>query len=142
CGRDDVVLGCPFVNRPSVEDRQVIGLFLEPLPVRISAKAHGGIERKLSAHNFVRNVRQSSQSALAHSMPWSDLMQHLGLPFPSAQPQLFSCCVTFHDDRGTPPALGIDEVEGQYVSAEEAKFPLLVEWHAHRTVRGQDRLTM
>ena len=142
CGRDDVVLGCPFVNRPSVEDRQVIGLFLEPLPVRISVKAHGGIEKEPSAHDFVQNVRQSSQSALAHSMPWSDLMQHLGLPFPSAQPQLFSCCVTFHDDRGTAPALAIDEVEGQYVSAEGAKFPLLVEWHAHRTVRGQDRLTM
>lgn len=142
CGRDDVVLGCPFVNRPSVEDRQVIGLFLEPLPVRISVKAHDDIEKEPSAHDFVRNVRQSSQSALAHSMPWSDLMQHLGLPFPSAQPQLFSCCVTFHDDRGTAPALAIDGVEGQHVSAEGAKFPLLVEWHAHRAVRGQDRLTM
>ena len=142
CGRDDVVLGCPFVNRPSVEDRQVIGLFLEPLPVRISVKAHNGIEKELCVHDFVRNVRQSSQSALAHSMPWSDLMQHLGLPFPSAQPQLFSCCVTFHDDRGTAPALAIDGVEGQHVSAEGAKFPLLVEWHAHWAVRGQDRLTM
>ena len=37
-GRDDIVLGSPFVNRPSFEDRQVIGLFLEPLPVRISVK--------------------------------------------------------------------------------------------------------
>ena len=142
CGRDDVVLGCPFVNRPSVEDRQVIGLFLEPLPVRVSVKAHDGIDGGPSVHDFVQNVRQSSQSALAHSMPWSDLMQHLGLPFPSAQPQLFSCCITFHNDRGTAPALAIDGVEGQHVSAEGAKFPLLVEWHAHRVVREQDQLTM
>lgn len=131
-GRDDIVLGSPFVNRPSFEDRQVIGLFLEPLPVRISVKHQNENNGGPDAREFVQSVRQSSQSALAHSVPWSELMSHLGLPFPSAQPQLFSCCVTFHDDRGTEPPLAIQGVEGQYVSAEGAKFPLLFEWQATR----------
>ena len=112
------------------------------LPVRVSIKAHDGIDGGPSVHDFVQNVQQSSQSALAHSMPWSDLMQHLGLPFPSMQLQLFSCCVTFHNDCGTAPALAIDGVEGQHVSAEGAKFPLLVEWHTHQVVCEQDQLTM
>lgn len=141
-GRDDVVLGSPFVNRPSVEDRQVIGLFLEPLPVRVSVKPQTGDDNGPRARDFVQSVRQSSQSALAHSVPWSELMSHLGLPFPSAQPQLFSCCVTFHDDRGTEPPLAIDGVEGQYISAEGAKFPLLFEWQAHRATREPERLTL
>lgn len=131
-GRDDIVLGSPFVNRPSFEDRQVIGLFLEPLPVRISVKHENENDDGPDAREFVQNVRQSSQSALAHSVPWSELMSHLGLPFPSAQPQLFSCCVTFHDDRGTEPPLAIHGVEGQYISAEGAKFSLLFEWQATR----------
>lgn len=141
-GRDDIILGCPFVNRPSIEDRQVIGLFLEPLPVRISVEGRNGTDGSPRVREFVRDVQGSSQSALAHSMPWSDLMHQLGLPFPSAQPQLFSCCVTFHDDRGTAPPLAIDGVEGQYMAAEGAKFPLLLEWHAHRAFGGQERLTM
>lgn len=142
CDRDDVVLGCPFVNRPSVEDRLVIGLFLEPLPVRISTKAQDGNGRGPPIHEFVQSVRRSSQSALAHSMPWADLMHHLGLPFPSAEPQIFSCCVTFHDGRGSTPPLAIEGVKGQHVSAEGAKFPLLFEWHAHRVAHAQEKLTV
>lgn len=142
CGRDDIVLGCPFINRSSIESRPVVGLFLEPLPVRISVESRSGTDGDPHIREFIRSVQESSQLALAHSMPWSNLMHQLGLPFPSSEPQLFSCCVTFHDDRGTAPPLSIDGVEGQYMVAEGAKFPLLVEWHAHRAVDGQERLTM
>lgn len=141
-GRDDIVLGSPFVNRPSFEDRQVIGLFLEPLPVRISVKHQNENDGGPGAREFVQSVRQSSQSALAHSVPWAELMSHLGLPFPSAQPQVFSCCVTFHDDRGTDPPLAINGVEGQYISAEGAKFPLLFEWQATRATGQHEQLTV
>jgi len=140
--RDDIVLGSPFVNRPSFEDRQVIGLFLEPLPVRISVKHQSENDDGPGAREFVQSVRQSSQSALAHSVPWSELMSHLGLPFPSAQPQVFSCCVTFHDDRGTDPPLAIHGVDGQYISAEGAKFPLLFEWQATRATGQHEQLTV
>ncbi|KAK8157457.1 hypothetical protein IWX90DRAFT_324270 [Phyllosticta citrichinensis] len=38
CGRRDVVLGSPYANRTSVDDQNMVGLFLQALPVRVKAE--------------------------------------------------------------------------------------------------------
>ncbi|KAI9644109.1 hypothetical protein NHQ30_007462 [Ciborinia camelliae] len=98
CERRDIVLGSPYVNRSSTADQNVVGLFLEALPVRL----HYNITNttcKLNISETLSQTRSSSQSALAHAIPWVQLLSHFKLPFPSDHQQLFDCVVTFHDER-------------------------------------------
>ncbi|OJD30965.1 peptide synthetase [Diplodia corticola] len=131
CGRNDVVLGSPYVNRTSVDDQSVVGLFLQPLPVRVRAAD----PLASTSTDVLRGVQCASQSSLAHAMPWPRLLQHLGLPFPSHRQQLFDCVVTFHDDRSaaaarsSSPVFPVAGARPLHVWTEGAKFAVLFEWH-------------
>ncbi|KAJ6156141.1 hypothetical protein N7497_005026 [Penicillium chrysogenum] len=135
CGRHDILLGSPYMNRSDPMDMEVVGLFLQPLPVRILlGKADSTTE------NALEEMRSSSQSALANAIPWAALLDHLGLPFPSHQTSrqrqqqpLFDCVVTFHDQRtggnvkNSFPLKGVKPVQ---ISTEGSKFSCLFEWQA------------
>ncbi|KAK7540271.1 hypothetical protein IWX49DRAFT_507316 [Phyllosticta citricarpa] len=127
CGRGDVVLGSPYANRTSVDDQNVVGLFLQALPVRVKAETQYST---LTSMDVLRSVQCASQSSLAHAVPWPRLLEHLGLPFPSHRQQLFDCVVTFHDDRMTEQSVfPVDGVHPMHVWTEGAKFGVLFEWH-------------
>lgn len=135
CGRDDILLGAPYMNRPDTSDMSLVGLFLQPLPVRIRPSGHA-----LTTEEALLQVRASSQSALSHAIPWHQLLDLLGLPFlpPSLAKQrqqqpLFDCVVTFHDYRAREKqgrAFPIDGVTPTPISAKGAKFSCLFEWQA------------
>jgi hypothetical protein len=129
-GADDVVIGSPFMNRPRLEDQEVVGLFLEPLPMRFRFD-----REDMSCESIVQAVQRSSQSALAHAVPWNDLLEHLGIQrtagAPSALP-IFDTVVTFHEEapaagRGDFPVPGAEPL---MVWTEGSKFKLLFEWTA------------
>lgn len=136
----DMVLGSPYVNRPTEEDRNVVGLFLEPLPVRITydpeQSAEDGEASKLS---FLQTVRKSTQAALAHVIPWHQLLEHLGVErnFPSHP--LFDTVVSFHDVAQTSK-LGpfVPRMRPCFVWSEGAKFKLMCEFNAY----SEDKLVM
>ena len=142
CERNDVLLGAPFMNRSSVEDQKVVGLFLEAMPFRVRF-ADGNVGKA----DMLRSVKCSSQSVLAHAMPWSKLLDDFNLPFPSEAQQLFDCVVTVHDERDSRTSFLIEGVKPIPVWTEGAKFAALIEWHAFQerlTVRFEydtDRLT-
>ncbi|CAG7962568.1 unnamed protein product [Penicillium salamii] len=135
CGRHDILLGSPYMNRSDHEDMEVVGLFLQALPVRIQlCKADSTTE------NALEEVRSSSQFALANALPWTSLLNCVGLPFPSRlnltqrqQQPLFDCVVTFHDQRASGdvespfPVKGVKPVQ---ISAQGSKFSCLFEWQA------------
>ncbi|KAE8322167.1 hypothetical protein BDV39DRAFT_210015 [Aspergillus sergii] len=123
--KDSIVLGAPFINRSSIEDQDVVGLFLEPLPMRVRV---GDPQRSIA--DLVEAVRESSQAALANAVPWSTLVGHLGLCGQTGSAQIFDCVVTFHDDRAFAESLAIDGVSTQNVWTEGSKFSMLFEWHA------------
>ncbi|KAJ6039622.1 hypothetical protein N7499_004207 [Penicillium canescens] len=133
CGRHDVLLGSPYMNRSDPKDMEVVGLFLQPLPVRILLRGADS-----TTGNALEEVRSSSQSALANALPWPSLLNHIGLPFPShlsltqrQQQPLFDCVVTFHDQRTCGnvenpfPVKGVKPVQ---IFAQGSKFSCLFEW--------------
>jgi hypothetical protein len=131
--RFDVLLGSPYVNRSDPEDLEVVGLFLQPLPVRIQL-----CESDSTTEDALDEVRSSAQSALANAIPWPLLLNHLGLPFPShsnltqrQQQPLFDCVVTFHDQRtcgNVKDPFPIEGVRPVQISAQGSKFSCLFEW--------------
>ncbi|KAE8346096.1 hypothetical protein BDV24DRAFT_176994 [Aspergillus arachidicola] len=123
--KESIVLGAPFINRSSMEDQDVVGLFLEPLPVRVRVA-----DPQRSIADLVSAVHESSQAALANAVPWSTLVEHLGLCAQTGSAQIFDCVVTFHDDRTFAESLAIDGVSTQNVWTEGSKFAMLFEWHA------------
>ena len=122
----DVVLGGPFFNRPSDEDLETVGLFLEPLPIRVryspGATSAGSIP-------YVQSVQETSQSALAHAVPWNQLLQHLDVTPDFPDHPLLDTMVTFHDDRRSPrfPLAGVEPL---VTWTEGSKFSLLCEFFA------------
>ncbi|KAL9121384.1 MAG: hypothetical protein Q9187_002058 [Circinaria calcarea] len=61
----DIVIGAPYLNRQP-EEMDTVGLFLEPLPVRIKYQP---TECPKSTNAFADFVRRRSQSAIAHAVP-------------------------------------------------------------------------
>ncbi|KAI4641286.1 putative NRPS-like protein biosynthetic cluster [Alternaria ventricosa] len=124
CEQTDMILGSPYINRSSVEDQRVFGLYLQALPVRVKA------ENAMTSLDVLRTVQCASQASLSHPILWPQLLEHLGLPFPSRRQQLFDCVVTFHDNRTTDRSIfPVAGAQPQHVWTEGSKFGLLFEWH-------------
>ncbi|PLN76560.1 acetyl-CoA synthetase-like protein [Aspergillus taichungensis] len=124
----DIVLGGPYFNR-GPDDLETVGLFLEPIPIRIRFPGTTRDRSVASTHSFVRAVQRSSQSAIAHAIPWTQLLQAVGVRPEFPNHPLLDVMVTFHDDRASPkmPVDGLDPV---ITYAKGAKFALLVEFCA------------
>lgn len=151
--RDDIdtVLGAPFMNRTSAEDLDTVGLFLEPLPIRIqysdkSPPQPSGMSLEestlrspplspspsssSSSDSFLQAVSESSQTALAHSVPWHQLLTHLSVPQTFPTHPLFDTMVTYLEQGQmptTPPLPGLNPL---YMWTDGAKFKLMVEFMA------------
>ncbi|KGO66584.1 AMP-dependent synthetase/ligase [Penicillium italicum] len=119
-----VILGAPFLNR-ELDDLEVVGLFLEPLPIRINAPSEAtGI-----AH--VRGTQQSSRDSLSHAIPWHALLNHFGVHPDHPNVPFIEAVVTFHDYR----AVRIFDVPGVaplMTWCQGAKFNLMMEFCAQR----------
>ncbi|KAL4741677.1 hypothetical protein BDV11DRAFT_168043 [Aspergillus similis] len=148
----DIRLGVPFINRHSEAEMNAIGLFLEPLPVRVrfGEKGTSSKEPPHSLADYLDSVQRSCQNSLSYAVPWHALLAHLGIDAQEELPDhpLMNCVVSFHDSRHAPTehtlaqsvatgdakeggpwslfALG-DGVEPQYVWSEGSKFMLMVE---------------
>jgi amino acid adenylation domain-containing protein len=153
----DLRLGVPFINRHSEAEMNAVGLFLEPLPVRVlfgdrnkNVEQPSSPETALSLAGYLAAVQRSCQDSLSYAVPWHALLTHLGIDAQEELPDhpLMDCVVSFHDARRTPtekvPAQSVatgdtkeggpwslfalgDGVEPQYVWSEGSKFMLMVE---------------
>ncbi|CRG92077.1 hypothetical protein PISL3812_09132 [Talaromyces islandicus] len=146
----DVVLGAPFMNRTSAEDLDTVGLFLEPLPIRIqysSEKSHSlpsgnSSNAQLrspslspspspsSSNSFLQAVSESSQTALAHSVPWNQLLTHLSVPQTFPTHPLFDTMVTYLEQDQMPTKPPLPGLNPLYLWTEGSKFKLMVEFMA------------
>lgn len=143
----DIVLGAPHLNRKSEDDLETVGLFLEPLPIRIRYPLQpsknqstdpspsiqtSNFQSEQQHQSFIDSVRHCSQSALSHALPWDSLLTHLGVipKFPT-QP-LFDIMVTFHDERHRQdePAIILPCMQPLYLWTLGAKFHLMAEFMA------------
>ncbi|EMD58405.1 hypothetical protein COCSADRAFT_350779 [Bipolaris sorokiniana ND90Pr] len=133
CKRTDIVLGSPYMNRPSMEDQKTIGLYLQALPIRVK------VDDAVTSLETLHTAQCASQASLSHPILWPQLLEHLGLPFPSRRQQLFDCVVTFHDDRITEQCIfPVAGAKPLHIWTEGSKFGMLFEWHMfadHLSVR-------
>ncbi|KAF7596694.1 hypothetical protein BBP40_000617 [Aspergillus hancockii] len=126
-GSQDVVLGAPFDNRPSLLEMESAAQFLDRLPIRIrTAAADDGDQLLLGAH-------EASQQAVAHAIPFSQILSIVGgadRQLLQGQHPIFECVVTFHvlDSLKDCLALPGCTVTEHPLAAKGAKFLLILEW--------------
>ncbi|KAF2647173.1 acetyl-CoA synthetase-like protein [Lophiostoma macrostomum CBS 122681] len=123
----DIVVGAPYLNRHSEEDQNVVGLFLEPLPIRIRypPTQHGSHEDEENV-SFIEHVKLSSRDALAHAMPWDQLRTHLGHKAQLPNQSLLDVMVTYQEPEHVPLS-GIAGLRPMSVVPGGAKFTLVAE---------------
>ncbi|KXX83232.1 Nonribosomal peptide synthetase 10 [Madurella mycetomatis] len=131
----DIVLGVPHINRETADDLDTFGLFLQPLPVRISyppSAPNSDNHDNPNAAGFIDAVKSASQAALAHAIPWHQLLGHVGVEPEYPNHPLFEVMVTMHDFRRGSSGLemGAGGFESTFTWAEGAKFKLLCEFTA------------
>lgn len=129
----DLVVGAPYLNRQSA-DMDTIGLFLEPLPIRIRYQPK---ELNEPTTAFLDIVRHSSQSAIAHAVSWTRLLQHLNIAPDFPNHPLFDVMVTFHDNRSAS-LLQLSTFEPLHIWSSGSKFKIMFEFTAH----SDDNLTL
>ena len=129
-GENDIILGTPNANRPSLQERESLGQFLDRLPVRIKLDS----SRSSPEGNFnqiLTNVRDSAVQALANAIPFSRILEALNISGGHLQHPVFDCMVTFHPlqtSLSTWLKLPSCEVAVSPRFAEGSKFPLMLEW--------------
>lgn len=137
-GPHDVILGAPYLNRRTDDEMKTIGLFLEPLPIRIRYSSASTVNaynvsntsQPIPKHgSFIKSVQASSQAALSRATPWTKLVNHLQLAINFPENPLFSVMVTFHDDREETKS-PIPDCKTLYTWSEGAKFSLMTEFLA------------
>ncbi|RMZ66212.1 nonribosomal peptide synthase -like [Pyrenophora seminiperda CCB06] len=127
----DMTLGAPYMNRNSEADTGVVGLFLEPLPIRVQFPCPQPSQIASTPHDetFLAAVKRCSRQALSHAIPWDQLLSHLGLESNFPNHPLFDVMVSFHEaDHETQ--FPIEGVEFVPTWTEGAKFKLMVEFTA------------
>ncbi|PWY64802.1 acetyl-CoA synthetase-like protein [Aspergillus eucalypticola CBS 122712] len=115
----DIVMMAPYSLRTEPLTEELAGCLLDRVPIRVKW------DRQQSLLELLRAVQQSSQTAIAHAVPYASLCKALQLP-PSLTNSLAEIMVTFH------PASS-DETRRSFgqpfnLRPSGAKFPVLFEF--------------
>jgi hypothetical protein len=146
--KQDLILGSPYLGRQG-DDMSTIGLFLQPLPIRIRRRSKMGEDLAYSyVTDFLLEVQDSARSALSHGIGWASLINLLSLSddenlqsavaTPSPNHPLFDAMVTFHEHSSAVQASPLANeviagVEPLITWAEGAKFGIMFEFSALRS---------
>lgn len=118
----DIVLQAPHFNRKSEEDLSVVGLFLQPIPIRIRYDTDRSDEE-----TFLQSVQRSSREAISHAVPWNQLLSHLDITPDYPNHPISDFMVTFHD-KGDGLDFGLPGTTSEIPWTEGAKFKLMAEF--------------
>ncbi|EFE33111.1 nonribosomal peptide synthase GliP [Trichophyton benhamiae CBS 112371] len=123
--RNDIIFAAPFTHRMEPGTETMAGLFLDRLPIRIQC----GPNEVESLLHFLTAVKQSSQRALEHVLPYREIRKLL--PYkPSLSDPLFKVMVTYHTASDMKPAFRLEGAEIQNIPCHNtggSKFPLSIE---------------
>ncbi|GAA3386935.1 SDR family NAD(P)-dependent oxidoreductase [Streptomyces roseoviridis] len=127
CGRDEVVLGTNLANRNLPGLDSVVGMFVDPVVLRVRPRPEGGdgtLGASLSA------VREAFLTALDHSeLPYQEVVRVSGLGGRGAENPLFSVIATMFDGQPRPRPDGAPEMRPLRLPAQSrVKFRLSVEF--------------
>ncbi|OCL02665.1 putative non-ribosomal peptide synthetase SirP [Glonium stellatum] len=120
-GMSDIVVGVPYIDRTEPGSEEVIGVFLDRLPIRIQLN-HQTMKKP---GTLISDIRTRIQGALSHALPYQDVRKHLG------NAALFDIMVVYNrkeDSTANAFELPNITVVEHHLRASGAKFPLLVEF--------------
>ena len=136
--RTDIVIGTPHINRDTDEALETVGLFLQPLPIRVKYDPSVQKQDQDQEQNqnqapisFLDAVRDASQAALAHALPWHQLLARLAVSNSYPNHPLSDVMVSFHDSRqATSLSIAAPSFEPCLLWSEGSKFKLMCEFTA------------
>jgi hypothetical protein len=120
-GIGDLVLGVPYFDRTEPGTEEMLGVFLDRLPIRVPSRATDS-----RMEERVKNMKSELRDSLSHAIPYRDILQIAN------STSLFDIIVVYNrrDDLATKylglPGVTVKEVPKR---AQGAKFPLLVEFN-------------
>ncbi|HEV7672584.1 MAG TPA: non-ribosomal peptide synthase/polyketide synthase [Thermoanaerobaculia bacterium] len=125
-GQKDVVVGTPFANRQRPELENLVGFFVNTLPLRTA------VDHWLSARALFRSVRETVVEAQEHQeLPFEVIVEELGVARDTSHPPIFQVVFNFQAlaSGGAPPDAAVAGDEGvrftyRDVTTESAKFDL------------------
>ncbi|KZF25221.1 nonribosomal peptide synthase GliP2 [Xylona heveae TC161] len=127
-GKNDVILGAPFADRIEPGTEEMLGLFLDRVPIRVKTD----IGHNASAFTLLDQTRESSQAAIANFMPFHHIRRLLDdYATASDSASLIEVMVTYHTvDEAVDEALQFPDVsiERIHAHARGSKFPLMFEF--------------
>ncbi len=106
-GMSDLCIGVPFANRPRREDENLIGLFMNPLPLRVA------FDGKAAFGDLLQRVKQAAVAAAAHqSVPFEVLVERLRPERDLSRPPVFQVLFqlrNFPNRMASLPGLSVEE---------------------------------
>ncbi|WP_030166301.1 non-ribosomal peptide synthetase [Spirillospora albida] len=130
-GQDDVVIGAPVMGRPDLAYQDLVGMFVNTLPIRIAAGPGTGVGAYFTA------LKSTVLDAFEHQdYPLESLIEELGPRHEPGRRPLFDVCFVHqntdmgleHDDARV---ITFDDGSAKYditLSTRESGGELLVEW--------------
>ncbi len=118
-GQDDLVVGVPTAGRNHADLDQLIGFFINTLPMRTDLSGNPTFREALN------RVRESTTAAFAdQELPFEKLVEELQPERDAAHTPVFQVAFNFQKSRPASPALGDLGVQTIAIPSSTAKFDL------------------
>lgn len=118
-GQDDLLVGVPVANRAHPEVENMLGLFVNTLPIRIKHRP------EISLPEFLKTVRESSLSAYARqNVPFERIVEAVQPQRDLARHPLFSTIFAMQDEGPQTIHLGPLKLQTREVSFKQTKLDL------------------
>lgn len=121
-GQEDIIVGTPVVGRNKEELLNIIGMFVNSLPL----KNH--IESSMTFDKFLKNVKENSIEALSHQLyPFDELVNNLNITRDNSRNPLFDTMFTYQNNGFTP--VNFEGINAEYYIPDIniSKFDLSIE---------------
>ena len=120
--QEDVVVGTPVANRQHTDFEKIIGMFVNTLAIRNSAKG------KLSLKEFIAEVKAKTIACFANqAYQYEDLIDDLKLERDTSRNALFDCMLVFHNTGATDLVMSDLRVLPYNYKKKVSKFDLTLE---------------
>ncbi len=121
-GREDIVVGTPVSNRPNEHFDELVGLFVNTLPLRTYPSP------TKSLPEFLQEIKTNvSQAFLYKHYPFEQLIDHLGLARDLSRNPLFDCALVLQADALPEITTTTLAVTPLPITYQHAKFDLTLD---------------
>jgi amino acid adenylation domain-containing protein len=125
-GQDDVVIGTPVANRPRAELNDLIGFFVNTLPLRLRPQGNPDLR------SWLNEVKASTLAAYAHQdLPFDQIVEAIQPPRSLAHAPVFQVLFSLNNTPATSAQLPGLTVTPLPVPAQHTQFDLALSLQEH-----------